>query len=130
VAATEKEIMPLLEGRYVIKPLFPKIPVTKYRFEMMDAPATPNGTIPTTPGGVHRLRIPRRDANGERIFSTQLVDQSPNADPAGPRQRIIEARYEIETGEHDFSRAELVKLHFEKTKSDKEKDHLVAKAWS
>ena len=29
-AATELEIMPLLDGIYVVKPLFPKIPMTKY----------------------------------------------------------------------------------------------------
>jgi hypothetical protein len=57
-AATELEIMPLLDGVYVVKPLFPKIPITKYRYEMVNAPASPGGTVPRTPGEGKRLQIP------------------------------------------------------------------------
>jgi hypothetical protein len=83
-AATELEIMPLLDGIYVVKPLFPKIPITKFRYEMVNAPVSPGGTVPRTPGGANRLQIPRLDANGQKIFSTELID--PAGDPAGPRR--------------------------------------------
>jgi len=127
-AATELEIMPLLDGVYVVKPLFPKIPITKYRYEMVNAPASPGGTVPRTPGGGNRLQIPQLDANGQKMFSTELID--PTGDPAGPRRRIVAAQYEVETGESDFSTSELVKLYQQKERNDKEKDCLIAKSWS
>lgn len=35
--ATELEIMPLLDGIYAVKPVFPKISLTKFQYEMVNA---------------------------------------------------------------------------------------------
>ncbi len=72
-----------------------------------------------TPGGGNRLRIPRLDANGQKVFSTELVDAA--GDAAGPRRRIIAAQFEVETGESDFSTSELVKLYQQKERNDKKR---------
>ena len=51
---------------------------------MVNAPASPGGTVPRTPDGVNHLRIPRLDAIGQKVFFTELMD--PTGDLAGPRR--------------------------------------------
>lgn len=112
--AVEKELLPILEGTYVEKPLYPLIPMKKWAFEYEVVPIDPTNLA----GGTKT--IPKLDPNGERIILTDALTG----------ERMVEAEYVSETGPHDFSKSELVKLHQEKQRNDDKTSKMRAMTWT
>ena len=95
--AIEKELLSILEGTYIEKPLFPVIPVKRWAFEMQNVPIDPTNLAL----GNHNVN--RLDVNGERIF---------RLDAAG--DRILEAEYMSELCPDNLTSGEMIRLHQEK----------------
>jgi len=112
--AIEKKLLPILEGTYQEKPLFPIIPVKRWKFETEVVPIDP--TDPTQGTQV----VLKLDANRERVIQIDPITH----------ERIVHAEFLSETCAEDFSTAELVKLHQEKQKNDEKTAKLRAMSWA
>ena len=101
--AIEKELLSILEGTYIEKPLFPVIPVKRWAFEMDNVPIDPTNLAL----GNHNVN--RLDAAGDRI---------------------LEAEYMSELCPDDLTSGEMIRLHQEKQKNDEKTAKLRAMTWA
>jgi hypothetical protein len=110
--AAERDIMPFLDGSYHPKPMYPEVRIVRYGYQKQldgfGAPMT----------DAHGETIYRENANGEKI---------PELDAEGNHR--IENEYMHQVGFGDLELQDVLKLHHEKERRDREDEKRRASAW-